>query len=770
MNKNETESSSTHKRVQLDPMSEEQHLVYQYIKSGCNVIVDACAGSGKSTTILSIATFLPQYQFIQFTYNSTLCSEIKTKVESLGLENLSVYTFHSLVVKYYDTNGFTDTAIRRVLQRNVPPRYKIPSFQVLVIDEAQDMTFLYFKLIVKFCRDVGEPIQLLVLGDYMQGLYEFKGADTRFLTCADHIWKHFEKLSSQHFVKCTLQVSYRITRPMADFVNEVMLGEPRLIACKDGVPVVYLRRSIFHAERFVIHQITSLLKQGYSPSDFFILAGSVKGERSAVRRMENALVSENIPCHVPMFENDKIDERVIEGKVVFSTFHSVKGRQRKVVFIVGFDQSYFTYYARNLPTDQCPNTLYVGCTRATERLYVIERDEVYKDDRPLSFLKRTHKEMESEKSPYVEFKGIPQTHFYALPSIPGTEENNNDCIFQGRKLPTHRTTPTDLIKFIPESVLEEITPILESIFIKISNETETDNIDIPAVIQTRKGFHEDISDLNGIAIPMMFFDYLLSSQQHEGNIESNSSINNGRVLHSIIEQNMLDVRPNEHTYLKKIIRELPEYCYSTADYLYLSNVYVAVKEKLYFKLNQIDHYEWIPDSIREQCFDRMKKQLERECFVKDGRFSASLEKTLICQTDDEKHKIIDEVLIQYFPNELFRFTARSDLITDFCVWELKCTNSIVNDHLLQVVIYAWIWRLVIENIKELENIRDFRILNIKTGEILRLEATTQELTDIMIAILKGKYGELPPKEDDDFVNECKKYILDSQNYEKTVML
>ena len=32
-----------------------------------------------------------------------------------------------------------------------------------------------------------------------------------------------------------------------------------------------------------------------------------------------------------MIEDAKIDEKVIEGKVVFSTFHCVKGRQRSYV-------------------------------------------------------------------------------------------------------------------------------------------------------------------------------------------------------------------------------------------------------------------------------------------------------------------------------------------------------------------------------------------------------------------------------------------------------
>jgi len=180
--------------IKLDVMSDEQTHVYNKIREGNNVIVDACAGSGKSTTILSIASNMPNHQFIQLTYNSMLSSEIKTKIEKLGLQNLKVYTFHSLVVKYYSADGYTDTIIRKILQNNTSPRKSIPKFHVLVIDEAQDMTFLYFKLLVKFCRDMGERIQLLILGDFMQGLYEFKGADIRFLTFLDYIWKNFEFL------------------------------------------------------------------------------------------------------------------------------------------------------------------------------------------------------------------------------------------------------------------------------------------------------------------------------------------------------------------------------------------------------------------------------------------------------------------------------------------------------------------------------------------------------------------------------------------------
>ena len=54
--------------------------------------------------------------------------------------------------------------------------------------------------------------------------------------------------------------------------------------------------------------------------------------------------------------------------------------------------------------------------------------------------------------------------------------------------------------------------------------------------------------------------------------------------------------------------------------------------------------------------------------------------------------------------------------------------------------------------------KEFKIFNIKTGEILRLDATMEELHAIMIALLKGKYQEEEPKTDEEFIEECKSHI------------
>jgi hypothetical protein len=73
-----------------------------------------------------------------------------------------------------------------------------------------------------------------------------------------------------------------------------------------------------------------------------------------------------------------------------------------------------------------------------------------------------------------------------------------------------------------------------------------------------------------------------------------------------------------------------------------------------------------------------------------------------------------------------------------------------------VVIYAWLWRLTREPGESAESNTnlDFKILNIKTGEILRVDATIDELTQIMVALLKGKYGEPVVKTDEEFIADC----------------
>jgi len=712
----------------MNAVSEEQQVVIDFVQQGKNVIVDACAGSGKSTTILSTALSQPHRRFLLITYNKSLRKEIQEKVRELGITNVVVHTYHSLAVAIYDAEAHADKVMRLLVQMNKPPKRLIDT-DVVVLDEVQDMTFLYFRLIVKYIKDLGKPVQMMILGDYMQGLYEFKGADIRFLTKAKDLWEGFSLLSSQLFEQCSLKTSYRITNQMADFVNDVLLGDQRLQACRDGEPVVYIRRKVHDLERFVVSTIRELLHQcAGKPSDFFILGGSVKGANSVIRRIENALVDANIPCHVPMMENaENMEEDVIKGKIVFSSFHTSKGRQRPYVFVVGFDHSYFKTIARNMDPTICPNTIYVATTRASQRLYLLESDE-WPSDRPFKFLKATHHEMQAKS--YVDFRGMPRSRF--------DEEDieNKD----GAEIKIHRVNPTDLTKFVGEAVLEEITPILERIFIKEGRE---ELIPLPTTIKTTAGFVEDVSDLNGIAIPAMLYDYIHSLYSCDDDDDDEG----GGILYRMIRENLSQTKPNKHLFLKN--QPLVPNCENIGDYLYMANVLEAAQEKLYFKLKQIsrDEYTWLTPQLMGKCKTRMLQVLKNE-ISEDTLF----EHPIVSYDSEFENELLNQRLSPFFENQQFLFSARVDLLTDQTVWELKCTSEITAEHMIQTVLYAWIWRTIHQYPKEV------KIFNIRSGQVLRLEATKDELTQIVVSLLKGKYQREPPLPEMDFINECRRFV------------
>ena len=120
---------------------------------------------------------------------------------------------------------------------------------------------------------------------------------------------------------------------------------------------------------------------------------------------------------------------------------------------------------------------------------------------------------------------------------------------------------------------------------------------------------------------------------------------------------------------------------------------------------------------------------------------------------EEQHAKIDQVLAPHFPENMrFRFSAIVDLLTDASIWELKCTGEISMDHKLQVCIYAWLWEMMDKPA------RDFKIMNIITGEILIMNYDPDELSQIVIALLKGRYENLAIKTDEEFIHNCRKYI------------
>jgi hypothetical protein len=337
-----------------------------------------------------------------------------------------------------------------------------------------------------------------------------------------------------------------------------------------------------------------------------------------------------------------------------------------------------------------------------------------------------------KQSEYIDFKGMPQTIFHTWEK----EEVKNE-------IQTYFVTVTDLIKFVSEDVLEEISPIIDRIFITETPVDKDSEIDIPKIVEVRDGLFEDVSDLNGIAIPSMYYDEIQGDKR------------GATVLKEMIQQALKEVRPGRHTFLKNAVESIPDICETPADYLYLANVYVAVQEKLYFKLKQIErhNYTWLSHEMVDRCISVIKKSIDSSLVEKE------IEKQIIHHSQDLEHTNLDSVLFPYFGNESkFRFTARVDLLTESTLWELKCTSQLTMDHKMQLVIYAWLWRVLFESAEETQK-KQFRILNIRTGEMLRLESGMDDLTKIVTSLLRNKYEKPKKLTDPEFIQKCGEYIV-----------
>lgn len=689
--------------------SDEQQIIIDHIKNGNNVCVDAVAGSGKTTTVLSLAHMNCSLHIQQLTYNSELRREVKSKQEKhknvMNLENMMVDTYHSFAHKYYSSEASTDLGICMIVDNNIPPKKPLPKIDLLVIDEVQDMMRLYYTFVYKFIFDLGRKIQILILGDKNQGLYEFKGSDTRFLTLGYKLWS----ISQYEFKNLELTTSYRMTNQIADFVNKVMIGDDRIKAVKDGPPVLYIRNTnSVNACKMVFTRILEFLETGYAtPEDIFILTPSLK-KASDYKLLENMLVAKNIPCYVPISDDSSITDSVVKNKIVFSTFHQSKGRERKICIIFQFDINYFVYYNRCKLRDRftCPSALYVAATRATDNLIVVELSE------PLPFLKYSHTQIKN--STFAVFPGIP---------LGNMNVDSNKMLHQEYEL----TSPTEMIKFIQNETLVTIAEMMDTIFI-----VEKEPLNAVKLLghsnSLYNGFDicEEVMDINGTTIPALYQEKTTGENTIKSFVKSNMSKYKYR-------DKLADVNFTDTTISQSLL---------------ITNIYNSMTNKLLFKVKQITAYDWLTADNVDNMICNMDQHIKHP---EELKYEIEISNSTMFNTKYDKMDTFIRVHCSNARISKLRFKAIVDAVSATHVWEFKCVESLTIEHKLQLLIYAWLWKML--NVDEMGE-RIFKIMNVRTSEVYTLDTTSNVMDEIMIKIIESKYERVRRLNNAEFIKSC----------------
>lgn len=724
------------KSFQLPPISDEQINVVA--NSDNNIVVDSVAGSGKTTTILHLAKTMQDLGnsdiILLLTYNKKLKLETRKKIDLLGLKNIEAHSYHSCAVKYYDHECYDDYKLMHVVKSvsnmlavSQNRASRLPPFTRIIIDEAQDMTELYFKFVCTLIRDIPTDRRFLkfaIIGDQFQSIFAFNGADKRFIQYADILFAAFTSIST--WIPAQLSTSYRITRAMAGFINEVALKNDRLRANKDGGPVEYIICNTFgQYPSEIVHRALAQkdYKTGgrlYQNDDIFIIAPSVKSMKSPVRKVANYLSAMRIPIHVPGSDEEPLDEDILRGKVAFSTFHQVKGLERKVVFVFGFDASYFDFYAKNLARDVCPNTLYVAITRAMEQMYIFH----HAGDDYLPFL---DKDRLLETPGYMNMTIKEKIHTSSSRSV---QTNINVADF------TRHISAKVVCDAMGFFEYKEVAPSHLDIEIPI----RIDSCKQPASKNTfldsksnKDTMTETVAEINGIALAS-YFEYI--------------STFNMQILDELVKEYS---RTNKLADIKGLVFENYSREESPLDYsfdmtpenlLRLANQYCAYRTEYIYKLNQIDRYDWLTDEHLVLAMERMKGHLSAEC---NFEIEVNTQKSILGKNVNGRLDIFDRKT-----NTL---------------WEIKAVKTLKFDHLIQTAIYGYLFQKLLDikpeyqakylDTKNFEDIKPltFKTFNILSGQIFEVSFDPSSIEGMLEMIIYAKYFEGKSADDDEFVRE-----------------
>jgi len=358
-------------------LTSRQREVARAIVAGHDCRISANAGAGKTATILAACEELPgDVRVLFLTYNRELKADVQQRVAaSAALRQVVQATnFDSLLVQYYDSNApFKDfgLALLEVLQHDGPPSAPL-SFDVLVVDEAQDLDPTFLAFLRKLQRDNDRPtVQLVSIGDPKQTIYRYRGASPAlFLQTGDAGLHRAPPLDFE------LGATFRFGQAICDVVDalgaRLFAGGPYLPHTPATARTSGVRRYVLPLDRHAVPtallaHLTAVCAADEEPTTW--IAGSTRSSNVRLWDVVEALGLQD-ELVVTALSPEQLRDRPIAGLAAYvKTAHSCKGKTfaSSALFLTNRQ----TWIDGKLDT-VAPEILYVALTRAAGHLVLVE--------------------------------------------------------------------------------------------------------------------------------------------------------------------------------------------------------------------------------------------------------------------------------------------------------------------------------------------------------------------------------------------------------------
>jgi len=337
-------------------LSNEQELFVRHALEGKNILVNACIGSGKTSSIQYLCDQIPEEKSILYlTYNKLLKIDAKKKIKN---KNVMVQNYHGfaywILIKSGITPGYADSVTKFINAKPI-----IPHYDVLIIDEYQDIE-TELSLLLEYIKEHNPGIQLIAVGDMDQKIYDKTSLD---------VDEFIHKFLGSDCIEMSFTNCFRLSNDIADMLGRVW--KKTIHGVNENCQV----------DQMTVDEIKEFLKE-QKPKDVLCL-GSRTGDMS---RLLNELEAE-----VPEQYNKKTVFASIRDKdggggatepnsrtAIFTTFDSSKGLERPICII--FDWTYDYWLTRMRKPNQTykilKNIFCVAASRGKERIIFASRDDM----------------------------------------------------------------------------------------------------------------------------------------------------------------------------------------------------------------------------------------------------------------------------------------------------------------------------------------------------------------------------------------------------------
>lgn len=342
-------------------LSIEQQQFINKALEGSNILVDACIGSGKTTAIQELCNVLPENKKILYlTYNKLLKLDAKNKIKN---KNVFVTNYHGFAYRFMCVNGLKNSGKSDLIQTFIHTRPYIDSYDVLIIDEYQDIEEELSELLL-YIKEINPNIQIIAVGDMKQKIY-----DKTTLDVQDFIENYLDCYETIEFTQC-----FRLSKDIANILgriwNKTIIGVNE--DCKVSIMDYYNS-----ADYLSTKNISDILCLGSRTGDMIKILNKL--EQNYPEKFNKRTVYASIQDQDGKVEPNK-------NCAIFTTYDSSKGLEKPICVIFDFNNSYWNMRNSKPMTkyEILRNIFCVAASRGKQEIIFVEKNEPILDESILS--------------------------------------------------------------------------------------------------------------------------------------------------------------------------------------------------------------------------------------------------------------------------------------------------------------------------------------------------------------------------------------------------